>query len=233
MQNTFDAWEGEHLEHYGIPGMRWGVRRFQNEDGSLTSKGEKRYGVSGTGGSARSMQRHFNKLDAGYANVAAEKNAAMNRVNKYANKALRYSAKKGLMTPEAMAANKKMGKYKNKMRKAAKVAKLSDDRMKAIESLQLRILGKAMEKGYTTKSKAVTRIGNTNKQRALATLNALFGVGGAVGGALTGALLTTSGTKVQGQKVKIRKKGDGSTSVVNYAQANRAERERQKKQQGR
>lgn len=31
------------LYHYGIPGMRWGVRRFQNEDGSLTEKGRRRY----------------------------------------------------------------------------------------------------------------------------------------------------------------------------------------------
>lgn len=33
-----------HLAHYGIPKMRWGVRRFQNEDGSLTEEGRKRYG---------------------------------------------------------------------------------------------------------------------------------------------------------------------------------------------
>ena len=29
--------------HYGILGMRWGVRRYQNYDGSLTPAGEKRY----------------------------------------------------------------------------------------------------------------------------------------------------------------------------------------------
>ena len=31
------------LQHYGILGMRWGVRRYQNEDGTLTSAGKKRY----------------------------------------------------------------------------------------------------------------------------------------------------------------------------------------------
>lgn len=33
------------LYHYGILGMKWGVRRYQKEDGSLTSAGEKRYQV--------------------------------------------------------------------------------------------------------------------------------------------------------------------------------------------
>nr|DAE20902.1 MAG TPA: hypothetical protein [Siphoviridae sp. ctgBD49] len=31
------------LYHYGVKGMKWGVRRFQNKDGTLTSKGKKRY----------------------------------------------------------------------------------------------------------------------------------------------------------------------------------------------
>ena len=32
----------EFLEHYGIPGQKWGIRRYQNEDGSLTEAGERR-----------------------------------------------------------------------------------------------------------------------------------------------------------------------------------------------
>ena len=31
------------IQHHGIKGMKWGVRRYQNRDGSLTAEGKKRY----------------------------------------------------------------------------------------------------------------------------------------------------------------------------------------------
>ena len=35
--------ENNELTHWGIPGMKWGKRRFQNKDGSLTPAGRERY----------------------------------------------------------------------------------------------------------------------------------------------------------------------------------------------
>lgn len=35
--------EYDELYHYGVLGMKWGIRRYQNKDGSLTSAGKKHY----------------------------------------------------------------------------------------------------------------------------------------------------------------------------------------------
>lgn len=37
--------KNNYLIHWGIKGQKWGIRRFQNADGSLTEEGRRRYGV--------------------------------------------------------------------------------------------------------------------------------------------------------------------------------------------
>lgn len=43
-----DTIDGDYIKHSGRKGQKWGVRQYQNEDGSLTPLGREHYGV-GTG----------------------------------------------------------------------------------------------------------------------------------------------------------------------------------------
>ena len=61
-----------YIEHHGIKGMHWGVRRYQNPDGSLTAAGRKRYGYreqdikrfkSSNEASRRSISKNQSDLD--------------------------------------------------------------------------------------------------------------------------------------------------------------------------
>ena len=51
------------LYHWGIKGQKWGVRRYRNEDGTLTEAGKKRYSKSRFGNKveahAKNVKRYY------------------------------------------------------------------------------------------------------------------------------------------------------------------------------
>lgn len=80
------------LYHHGVPGQKWGVRRYQNADGSLTRAGEKHYMSD-----IQSFNRMEKKLNKRIVKLARRQKAFTKR------------AKKPILTDIDLALKKKQG----------------------------------------------------------------------------------------------------------------------------
>lgn len=70
-----------YLAHHGIKGMRWGVRRFQNYDGSLKSDGKKRYLDNFVSKRRERSEQHKQRLIDAYVSQGMSKERATKEVN--------------------------------------------------------------------------------------------------------------------------------------------------------
>lgn len=64
------------LYHHGVLGQKWGIRRYQNPDGTLTDAGRKRYQE---GSLARNYQNRLNDLDTAMSRHKRDSVKALNR----------------------------------------------------------------------------------------------------------------------------------------------------------
>ena len=92
-----------YLEHHGIKGQKWGVRRFQNEDGTLTEAGRRRMARKDDRWVNRNYNRIYNKA---YRQSSRE-------INKYANRELR--RKYGFSPNSARVGRNYMNDYNRKL----------------------------------------------------------------------------------------------------------------------
>jgi len=148
-----------YLIHHGIKNQRWGVRRFQNPDGSLTPAGKRRYGSSNEHGNTisnregkKQLHRDYKKADA----TAAE--AVLSGTSKVLN--------------DAGNTVGNIGKNKSKVVNNRDYSKMSDD------DLRKKINRLNMERSYGELTGDTKRVRNGSDwtREVLQTTGAIAGV---------------------------------------------------------
>lgn len=144
--------EGAYLAHHGVKGQRWGVRRFQNPDGSLTEKGKRRI---------KTLQGKSDKLDAKkaklnspknmvklsqYKSLSADRHAAANR-HKADEDFYRNKASYALTNHASKVATKKADKAHTKYVQEAKKAAEYDDYITKYKNKEAKIDRKKIKVG--------------------------------------------------------------------------------------
>lgn len=148
-----------YLAHHGIKGQKWGVRRFQNEDGSLTSAGEKRYGEGGdrkrnnlaknveaSRALASASGRMAKRAEARAAN---SKNAIVRGLNKIEARHQRHEQKR--WQDEAAVDKFKLDQHDRKVAKKRRNLELNVEASKTLAEANRRRVDKALKKAGSTK----------------------------------------------------------------------------------
>lgn len=88
------------LYHHGTKGMKWGVRRYQNEDGTLTEEGKKRYDRDTAGKSDKEKKRYVTDPEkwvsediSNTKKIADDGSAAMRKIGESNDAAIRSAPK--------------------------------------------------------------------------------------------------------------------------------------------
>lgn len=120
----------EDLAHHGIKGMKWGIRRYQNEDGTLTDSGKRRY------------LNKITKMSGKYEKLSAKSQKATAKANKYLTRGRVDNEKAAKMLTKVNDRQKKAArqlqkalKWYNKTTKKMSAQTLSDPEFKSFSQI--------------------------------------------------------------------------------------------------
>ena len=145
-----------YLYHHGIKGQRWGVRRYQNSDGSLTNAGQKRYGVSGAirGHQIRSAEKGLSKVSSQQRQVKSE----LRELRGYENAARKNPKSLGASKLSTAIRNSQIKSLEKTQSKLNTKAKGYNDALKELKSIDEYQAKKHAEKSSKPKMSTAKKI---------------------------------------------------------------------------
>jgi hypothetical protein len=168
------------LCHYGIKGQKWGLRRFQNKDGSLKAAGRKRYADDG-GSEAPAKRKGMS--------ASTKKKLMVGAGIALATAATIYAIENPNVVKMPLSAAKKLATESNAAKAVSNVLKNS----RTIDLMKKGAV-KSASALKTAATKASPAVGTFLKNSGSKTMTALKASGSRVGNAMLDAALLSAGT---------------------------------------
>ena len=137
------------LYHYGILGQRWGVRRYQNKDGSLTSEGRKHYGVKSESSSVKETAGKIGNA------VKTSGKKVANAVGNAAKAATAYSKEQFKKSHPSLMTDEELNKYTQRIIAEKRYSDiLRDQHSKSVAGRAKELIGDVLGGGVRTLGRA-------------------------------------------------------------------------------